>query len=140
MIALTSREWIFSYGTGLSIAIIVWFSLTITGQPLFEENSGLISINFMQLYMLPLFFAYGILVGEILFDLSDKEIEKNDKIYLIELFMITILAFLRITVGIPISGHALIVSFYLLSKIITNKKIYWYISIRIDNSSKNINK
>ncbi|MHA2102655.1 MAG: hypothetical protein ACW981_04470, partial [Candidatus Hodarchaeales archaeon] len=122
MIALTSREWIFSYGTGLSIAIIVWFSLTITGQPLFEENSGLISINFMQLYMLPLFFAYGILVGEILFDLSDKEIEKNDKIYLIELFMITILAFLRITVGIPISGHALIVSFYLLSKIITNKK------------------
>jgi hypothetical protein len=122
VISPSSKEWVFSYGTGLIITVIVWLSLTLTGQPLLEENAGLISINFMQQYMLPLFFAYGILVGEVFYDFITKEITKNDKIYLIELFLVTTLAFLRITVGIPISGHALIISFYLLSKTITNKK------------------
>jgi hypothetical protein len=118
---ILKNEPFFVYSAGTVMTIISWIYFTITGYPLVITANETLSIYAPPIYMLPLFFPYGILIGELTYCLFFR---KNQRflhyILLIECFLIGGLSFIRLFAIIPFSGHALIIFFYLFHQLFNN--------------------
>lgn len=107
------RERLFVYGAGVitTILSIVYFS--IMDYPLVITATGTLSIYTPPIYMIPVFFPYGILLGEVLWLWNEKKENIKFIILFLECIAIGILAFIRFLINIPFSGHAIILFFYI---------------------------
>lgn len=76
------------------------------------------------IYMIPIFLPYGILIGELIWSLIIKVNPKILILSFIEYMIIAILAFFRYLFGFQYSGHTLILAFFIIHQIITNKNKY----------------
>lgn len=74
--------------------------------------------------MIPIFFPFGILVGELLW-MWIKKLGIHVRILLsTECIIIGTFSLIRIVTSIPVSGHTIILSFYLLHQIFSNRLHY----------------
>ena len=121
LINLLKNEPFLVYGAGIVMTILSWIYFTITGYPLVITVNETLSIYAPPIYMLPLFFPYGILIGELTYCLFFR---KNQSflfyILLIECILTGGLSFIRLFSIVPFSGHALIIFFYLFHQVFNN--------------------
>ncbi|MFW9820807.1 MAG: hypothetical protein ACFFE5_14450 [Candidatus Thorarchaeota archaeon] len=107
------REIIIIYGTGLIITILSILFFAIRGYPFVITATETLSVLTPPIYMIPVFFPYGILIGEIIWLWN----EKKDRIFyillVIECLFVAIFSFIRYVIIIPLSGHAIILFFYI---------------------------
>jgi len=117
----TVKELIIIYSTGLIITIFSGFYFFIIGYPLVVKATGTLNIKTPPIYMIPIFFPYGILIGELIW--SWNEIGKSNLfiIFFIECFIIAMFSFIRYIIGFPLSGHTIILFFYLPHQAINNR-------------------
>ena len=110
------------YGCGLFVPFLATLYFQLTGYPNVVTATGDLGFPTPPIYMIPVFIPFGILLGETYFLRLKKE---NSWLFLLlECFFITILALLRIFIQVPISGHAVIISLYLLHQVFTNRNQY----------------
>ena len=114
----------FTYGTGFCLTIIAFIYYYITGYPYVVTATEVLKSHAPPLYMLSIFPCCGILIGENLFDWIHSKQKRTTLLYSIEYFILSIILLLRIFYQIPISGHTLILGFYTLHELVTNKKQY----------------
>jgi len=117
------KETIIIYGSSLIITIMFIIYFLINDYPLVATYKGILDIRTPPFYMISIFIPYGILLGEALY----IWINKKNKIFillLIECFLLAVLSFIRILTKVPISGHTVIIFFYILHQIITNRLRY----------------
>ena len=69
------RELLIIYGTGLIVIILSALFFTFRGYPLVTTATETLNIYTPPLYMIPIFFPYGILIGEAIW-LWDEQKEK----------------------------------------------------------------
>jgi len=74
--------------------------------------------------MIPIFLPFGILVGEIVWMWIGRKDLSIRILMSIECIIITVFSLLRIVAAIPISGHSLILFFYLPHQVISNRLRY----------------
>ena len=119
--SLLKSEPFFVYGAGTLIIILSWIFFTFTGYPLVITANETLNFSAPPIYMLPLFFPYGILIGELSYCLFFR---KNNRSYfyilLIECIIIGGVSFVRLVAIVPFSGHALIIFFYLFHQMVNN--------------------
>ena len=115
------NESVVIYGFGILFMILMGFYFLTTGYPNIITETGDLGVPVPSIYMLPIFLPYGILLGE-LFYMHDE----GERVWsmVIKIVLITIFAIIRMTHQLPISGHAVIISFFLLHQIFTNRKRY----------------
>lgn len=109
------------YGTGISFIILAVLFFSIRGYPLVTTATTTLNIYAPPLYMISIFFPYGILIGEAIWLWNE---EKEHFIYIVlffESFIIGIFSFVRYIISIPFSGHAIILFFYLFHQAINNR-------------------
>lgn len=74
--------------------------------------------------MIPVFFPFGILLGEAILLWNEKGKEKERVFYILllcECFIVAIFSFVRYIIIIPLSGHAIILFFFILHQAINNE-------------------
>ena len=106
----------------VTILSIIYFQ--IIGYPIVNTATESIPILTPPIYMIPVFFPYGILLGEILWSWMKKEEFIALVILLFECVIIGLISFIRYSIIIPFSGHAIIITFYLIHYLITIEKKY----------------
>lgn len=115
------REPIIIYGTGLIVTILSIIFFSIRGYPLVITATETLSIYTPPLYMISIFFPLGILIGEITWLWNEKK-ERNLYILLIlECSIVALFSFIRYIISIPLSGHAIIILFYILHQAINSR-------------------
>ncbi|NHJ26250.1 MAG: hypothetical protein EAX89_16850, partial [Candidatus Lokiarchaeota archaeon] len=67
------RELIIVYGVGLIITLLSIIYFSIQGYPLVNTASGILNITTPPIYMIPIFFPYGMLLGEIIWKWNEKK-------------------------------------------------------------------
>ncbi|TFG25936.1 MAG: hypothetical protein EU533_00385 [Promethearchaeota archaeon] len=112
------------YGSASIITILSIIYFQVIGYPIVNTATGLIPTLTPPIYMIPVFFPYGILLGEILWFWIKKEEFTFSFILLFECLIIGLISFIRYSIIIPFSGHAIIISFYLIHYLITIEKKY----------------
>ena len=118
------REPLIVYGTGLIITILSGIFFMIIGYPFVNTATETLDILTPPLYMIPVFFPYGILIGEIIWIWNKKKERNTCILFLLELIIISIFSFTRYITSIPFSGHFIILSFFLAHQGISNKLQY----------------
>jgi hypothetical protein len=118
------REPLLVYGTGLIIVIPSVMYFTIMGYPIVNTATGTLNLYSPPIYMIPVFFAYGMLLGEVLWLWNEKKEKYKYALLSIECLVVAILAFIRFIAYIPFSGHAIILFFYLFYQASNNKIHY----------------
>ncbi|MFX1377187.1 MAG: hypothetical protein ACFFA0_15385 [Promethearchaeota archaeon] len=113
---------IYSTGVILTLLSVIFFS--IKGYPLVSTTTETLDIVTPPLYMIPIFFPYGILLGEAIWMWNEKQKQSRCILLFIECGIIGIMSFIRYIVGIPFSGHAILISFFLLHEAVNNKFHY----------------
>jgi hypothetical protein len=122
MNTMKTNEWLVIYGSGLILTFIALLYFTIIGYPLVNTTIETLNLRTPPIYMIPVFFTYGILLGEICWLWIKKE-RKESYILLIQCIIIGLFALTRYILMIPFSGHAIILFFYLIHYLfIVNKK------------------
>jgi hypothetical protein len=115
------RENIIIYGSGLIITILSIIFFAVRGYPFVITATETLSILTPPIYMIPVFLPFGILIGEMIWLWN----EKKDRIFylllLFEFSIVAIFSFIRYVIIIPLSGHAIILVFYILHQAINNK-------------------
>ncbi|MFX1388551.1 MAG: hypothetical protein ACFE9Z_00640 [Promethearchaeota archaeon] len=119
-----SRKLIFIYGTSLIISLFSFLFFTIRGYPLVVTATEILTIEAPPLYMIPIFIPYGILLGEIIWLWNEQKERILYILLLIECMVIGLFSFIRYIVSIPLSGHMIILAFYLLHQVVNNKFQY----------------
>ncbi|MFW9828958.1 MAG: hypothetical protein ACFFEY_15320 [Candidatus Thorarchaeota archaeon] len=118
------RTFIIVYGTSLIVLSLSVLYFAIKGYPLVTTSTETLPIETPPLYMISIFFPYGILLGEVIWLWN----EKKESIYFILLFIECIIigffSFIRYIIGIPFSGHMIILMFYLLHQLFNNRFQY----------------
>jgi len=110
------------YGTAVSITLLAVIYFLIKGFPTVITATGIIEgVITPSLYMIPVFFLYGILIGELLHSRVDNENKTLLKIQFIEICTVGCFSFIRYVTGIPFSGHGIITLFYLLHQSLTRE-------------------
>ncbi|MFX1418556.1 MAG: hypothetical protein ACFE9N_06520 [Promethearchaeota archaeon] len=112
------------YCTGLILVILSALYFFIRGYPLVTTATETLSIYTPPIYMIPVFFPYGILIGEVIWSWNEQKKKSNYILLLIESIIIGIISFIRYFISIPFSGHAIILSFYLLHEVVNNRLNY----------------
>jgi hypothetical protein len=115
------REGIIIYGAGLVITILSIMFFTIRGYPFVITATETLSILTPPIYMIPVFFPFGILLGEIFWLWNEKKDWIFYILLLIECFVVAIFSIVRYVIIIPLSGHAIILFYYILHQAINNK-------------------
>jgi hypothetical protein len=115
------REAIIIYGTGLITTILSIFFFAIRGYPFVITATETLSILTPPLYMIPVFLPFGILIGEIIWLWNEKKDRISYILLMIESFAVAIFSFIRYIIIIPLSGHAMILFFYILHQAINDK-------------------
>lgn len=118
------REFVIVYGTGIALTILSVIFFSIRGYPLVSTMTETLDIVTPPLYMIPIFLPYGFLLGEAIWIWNEKEIREKYILLLTECGVVGLVSFIRYIVGIPFSGHAILVSFYLLHQIFNNRFRY----------------
>ena len=120
---MKTNEWLVIYGSGLILTLLALLYFTIIGYPLVNTTIETLHLRTPPIYMIPVFFTYGILLGEICWLWIKKE-RKISYILLIQCILIGLVAFTRYTLLIPFSGHAIILFFYLIHYLFIVDKKY----------------
>ncbi len=115
------REPVIIYGTGLIVTILSIIFFSIIGYPLVVTATETLSIYTPPLYMISIFFPFGILIGEIIWLWNEKEERNMYILLLIECIFVGLFSFIRYIIRVPLSGHAIIILFYILHQAINNK-------------------
>ena len=103
----------------MTFLALIYF--TIFGYPLVITANETLSIYTPPIYMVPLFFPYGILIGELSYCLISRKSERIIfYIMFIECLIIGGLSFIRLVAIVPFSGHTLIISFYIFHQMFNN--------------------
>lgn len=118
------RELVIVYGIGLILTILSLIFFLIRGFPLVSTATETLDIVTPPLYMIPIFLPYGILIGEVIWMWNEKQKGVEYFLLLSECGVVGLVSFVRYIVGIPFSGHAILISFYLLHQIINNRFHY----------------
>ena len=108
---------VFSFGVLMTLLAGIYFQ--IQGYPLVNTATETLDVITPPLYMLPVFLPLGILVGEV-FCLWRQNEPKSAIQLFVTISIMGSLSFFRLITTIPISGHAIILTFFLLHEIITN--------------------
>ncbi|MFW9773279.1 MAG: hypothetical protein ACFFEO_14075 [Candidatus Thorarchaeota archaeon] len=114
-------ESLFVYGLGIIIFFLSVLFFVLIGYPLVNTATETLNIVTPPLYMNSVFLPYGMLIGELLWNLNERKERKMYSIFLFESIIVGILSFIRYFLGIPFSGHAIMLFFNLLHQSITNK-------------------
>jgi hypothetical protein len=110
----------FIFSCILTISGYIYFALF--GLPNIETFSGTINEKAPLIYMLLIFPFIGILVGDFIRSIvSNQNFGFKNKILFFELLILFTISFLRIAFVLPISGHSLILTFFLLMELIDYK-------------------
>jgi len=117
-------ETVIVYGTGITLTILSLIFFSIRGYPFVSTMTDTLNIVTPPLYMIPIFLPYGFLIGEIIWIWKEKQNRKNYVILLIECGVVGLVSFIRYIIGIPFSGHAILISFYLLHHALNNRFHY----------------
>ncbi|MFX1323707.1 MAG: hypothetical protein ACFE8N_02050 [Promethearchaeota archaeon] len=118
------REPLFVYGAGAIITILSIIFFSIMGYPLVKTATSTLSIYTPPIYMISVFFPYGILLGEALWLWNEKKENYKFIILTFECIVVGILAFIRFVINIPFSGHAIILFFFLFYQVSNNRIRY----------------
>jgi len=121
-IELRRKELYFSTMMGIVFSIIASVYFYFTGYPLVNTATEILNLVTPPIYMLPVFFPFGILVGDVINEWLKKE---QGKAILLFSFVIIIggYSFFRLISNIPLSGHAIIITYYLLYEIFYRKRV-----------------
>ncbi|TFF87950.1 MAG: hypothetical protein EU550_02280 [Promethearchaeota archaeon] len=113
-----------TYGISVIITILAILFFQIVGYPRVVTSTQILDIYTSPFYMIPIFIPFGILLGELLWMLFNiKEIKKQQLISLVVgLILIGLLSLLRYILGLPYSGHTLILAFYIPNQIVKSEK------------------
>ncbi|MFX1291069.1 MAG: hypothetical protein ACFFAG_08940 [Promethearchaeota archaeon] len=106
----------------LIILSIIFFSLR--GYPLVTTATETLNIDTPPLYMIPIFLPYGILLGEVIWMWNEKQKRITYILLFIESVALGIFSLIRYIIGIPFSGHAILLFFYLPHQAINNRFQY----------------
>lgn len=122
-----------AYITGFIVTSLAIFYFLVTGFPVVVTATGVIEgVITPPLYMIPVFFPYGILIGELFYSWTGNENKRLLILQFIEIITVGGVSFVRYVTGIPISGHGIILAFFLLHQTFTKKnKLYFRIIIGI---------
>ncbi|UCC18688.1 MAG: hypothetical protein JSV62_11340 [Promethearchaeota archaeon] len=112
------------YSTGLILIILSVIFFSIRGYPLVSTATEILNIYTPPIYMIPIFFPYGILIGEVIWSWNEQKKQSNYILLIIEIIIIGLFSFIRYFISIPFSGHAIILSFYLLHEAVNNRFNY----------------
>lgn len=115
------KEPLIIYGTGLIVTILSALYFTIRGYPLVTTATETLSVYTPPLYMISIFLPYGILIGEIVWLWNEQKANLNYILLFFECIIIGIFSFIRYIVSIPLSGHAIILFFYLFHQASNNR-------------------
>ncbi|MFX1394749.1 MAG: hypothetical protein ACFFAH_14405 [Promethearchaeota archaeon] len=118
------REKIIVYSTGLLITALAGLFFYIVGYPRVVTANETLELIAPPIYMIPIFLPYGILIGELIWSLMIKVDPKILILFFIECTIVAVLSLFRYVLGIQYSGHTLILAFYIIHQIITNKNQY----------------
>jgi len=121
-----SSKWeiLFIYGFGSSITIIAWIYFETQGYPPVVTAKETLTSVTPAIYMIPIFFPLGILLGEISWKWYQIRDHKNAIINLGGLTAIATVSVFRLIFKIPLSGHSLILIYYIMHELITNQSRY----------------
>lgn len=112
------------YGLALLITIIAWIYFEIQGYPQVVTAKETLTYVTPAIYMIPIFFPLGILLGEVSWNSYQIKDHKYVIINLGGLTVIATVSVLRLISKIPLSGHSLILSYYIMQELITNQSRY----------------
>ena len=115
------KEPLIVYGTGLIMIVLSEIYFSIRGYPLVNTATETLTIITPPLYMVPIFFPYGMLLGEVIWLWNEKKERNLCIIFFIECVLVALLSFTRYIIIIPFSGHTIIIFFYLFHQGISNK-------------------
>jgi len=119
--ATSTKELIIIYGTGLIIVILSVIFFCITGYPLVNTATETLNISTPPLYMISIFFPYGILIGEVIWLWNEKKEDKTYILLFFEFIIVGFFSFIRYIINIPFSGHSIILFFYLFHQVINSR-------------------
>ena len=121
---LTIKELLIVYGAGLIMTILSIIYFSIQGYPLVNTATEVLTLYAPPIYMIPIFFPYGLLLGEIIWLWYQKTNYKILLLYSIEVLIIGIVSFVRYEIAIPFSGHAIVIFYYLGHQMFNNRNKY----------------
>ncbi|MFX0028803.1 MAG: hypothetical protein ACFE8B_06310 [Candidatus Hermodarchaeota archaeon] len=115
------REIVIVYGSGIILTILSIIFFSIRGYPLVSTPTETLDIVTPPLYMIPIFLPYGILLGEGFWMWNEKHKRGEYLLLLTECGVIGLVSFVRYIIAIPFSGHAILISFFLLFQAVQNR-------------------
>ena len=118
------KEQLIIYGTGIILTILSAIFFSIRGYPSVVTATETLNIITPPLYMIPIFFPFGILIGEVIWMWNEKREEKIYILLFLECIIVALISFTRYIISIPFSGHAIIILFYLFHHAINNRLQY----------------
>lgn len=118
------RQSLIVYGTGMILTILSIIFFSVRGYPLVSTATETLNIVVPPLYMIPIFLPYGILLGEVVWMWNEKQKRGATILLFIESIVVGIFSFIRYIIGIPFSGHAILLFFFLPYQAINNRFQY----------------
>lgn len=118
------KELLIVYGAGLILTILSIVYFSIQGYPLVNTAAEVLNLYTPPIYMIPIFFPFGMLLGEIIWLWRQKISYKILLLYSIEVLIIGIVSFVRYEIAIPFSGHAIVIFYYLAHQVFNNRNKY----------------
>lgn len=115
------KEILIIYGIGLIITILSTIYFSVKGYPLVTTATETLDIYASPLYMISIFFPYGILMGEVFWLWNVQKERKTGILMFIECIIVGMFSFIRYIINIPFSGHAIIIFFYLLHQAVNKR-------------------
>ena len=116
----SKKELLIVYGAGLIMTLLSIIYFSIQGYPLVNTASEVLNLYTPPIYMIPIFFPFGIVLGEIIWSWHQKISYKILLLYSIEVLVIGIISFVRYEITIPFSGHAIVIFYYLAHQLFNN--------------------
>ncbi|MFX1281479.1 MAG: hypothetical protein ACFFA3_19175 [Promethearchaeota archaeon] len=120
----SAREFVIVYSTGVFLTFFSVLYFFIRGYPVVTTTTETLDISTPPLYMIPIFLPYGILLGESIWMWNEGHKRVEYILLFTECGVIGLVAFIRYIINIPFSGHAILITFYLLYQAIHNKFQY----------------
>ncbi len=118
------KESLFIYVSGLLLVLVSFCYFSIMGYPLVRTATQTLNVIAPPLYMVPIFFPFGMLVGEIFWIWEQNKEFSKMLLLLVECSLIGFFSFLRFAIYIPLSGHTIILFFFLMHQGINNRLKY----------------
>ncbi len=112
------------YGLAIFITLIAYVYFEFQGYPQVITATETLTITTPAIYMIPVFFPLGMLLGEIIYNWIEGRIFEEFLVNLGGILLIIIFSGIRLVLKTPFSGHSLILSFFLLHELISNKRNY----------------